>query len=248
MFAQDKSAIGPTTEERFPKLQLPAGFQATLFACDPLIEYPSVIAVGPKPGSMFVAQDYMSGLGYNSPRRSEVKLVEDTDGDGYADRSTLFAGDFNSIQGLTWHDGSVYVMHSPLLTSLRDEDGDGKADTRRDLLSGLGLSPKENPNLLHCANGVVAGHDGWLVSKVTPSPRFSFPSRSWRRSRICGNSAAHCNWMQSPQSRNRIDQRRFCGVCCKHWQRGTISRPGTPKCRRRSTWRLPRFRDRQARY
>ncbi|MBT6154647.1 MAG: c-type cytochrome [Planctomycetaceae bacterium] len=162
LFAQDKSATGPATEKRFPKLQLPAGFQATLFACDPLIEYPSVIAIGPKPGSMFVAQDYMSGLGYNSPRRSEIKLVEDTDGDGYADRSTLFAGDFNSIQGVTWHDGSVYVMHSPLLTSLRDEDGDGKADTRRDLLSGLGLSPKENPNLLHCANGVVAGHDGWL--------------------------------------------------------------------------------------
>ena len=162
LFAQDKSATGPLTEKRFPKLQLPAGFQATLFACDPLIEYPSVIAIGPKPGSMFVAQDYMSGLGYNSPRRSEVKLVEDTDGDGYADRATLFAGDFNSIQGVTWHDGSVYVMHSPLLTSLRDEDGDGKADTRRDLLNGLGLEPKKNPNLLHCANGVIAGHDGWL--------------------------------------------------------------------------------------
>jgi putative membrane-bound dehydrogenase-like protein len=160
--AQTEPTTGPITEKRFPKLQLPAGFQATLFACDPLIEYPSVIALGPKQGSMFVAQDYMSGLGYNSPRRSEVKLVEDTDGDGYADRSTLFAGDFNSIQGMTWHDGSVYVMHAPLLTSLRDEDGDGKADSRRDLLSGLGLAPKENPNLLHCANGVVVGHDGWL--------------------------------------------------------------------------------------
>jgi putative membrane-bound dehydrogenase-like protein len=162
LFAQNKTTTGPATEKRFPKLQLPAGFQATLFACDPLIEYPSVIALGPQLGSMFVAQDYMSGLGYNSPRRSEIKLVEDIDGDGYADRSTLFAGDFNSIQGITWHDGSVYVMHAPLLTSLRDEDGDGTADTRRDLLSGLGLAPKDNPNLLHCANGVVAGHDGWL--------------------------------------------------------------------------------------
>ncbi len=35
---------GPQTEKRFPPLRVPAGFKATLFACDPLIEYPSVIA------------------------------------------------------------------------------------------------------------------------------------------------------------------------------------------------------------
>ena len=30
------------------------------------------------------------------------------------------------------------------------------------LLTGLGLTPEQNPSRLHCANGVVAGHDGWL--------------------------------------------------------------------------------------
>ncbi|MCI0379244.1 MAG: c-type cytochrome, partial [Gemmataceae bacterium] len=43
-----------------------------------------------------------------------------------------------------------------------DKDGDGKADERRDLLSGLGLKPEDNPPRLHCANGVTVGHDGWL--------------------------------------------------------------------------------------
>lgn len=33
---------------------------------------------------------------------------------------------------------------------------------RLDLIKGLGLPPEENSNRLHCANGVVAGHDGWL--------------------------------------------------------------------------------------
>src|SRR5262249_30433133 len=60
------------------------------------------------------------------------------------------------------HDGTVYVMHAPFLTALRDTDGDGKADERRDLLTGLGLRPEDNPVRLHCANGVVVGHDGWL--------------------------------------------------------------------------------------
>jgi putative heme-binding domain-containing protein len=153
---------GPATEKRFPPLRVPGGFKATLFACDPLIEYPSAIAPGPRPGSLFVAVDYMTGLGEQIVRRDEIRLIEDLDGDGYADRSTVFADGFNSIQGLAYHDGAVYVMHAPFLTVLRDTDGDGKADERRDLLSGLGLPPEKNPVRLHCANGVVAGHDGWL--------------------------------------------------------------------------------------
>src|SRR6516162_78508 len=91
---------GPQTEKRFPPLQVPPGFKATLFACDPLIEYPSVISAGPRPGALFVAIDYMTGLGTEIVRRDEVRLVEDTDGDGYADKSTLVAKGFNSIQGL----------------------------------------------------------------------------------------------------------------------------------------------------
>jgi putative heme-binding domain-containing protein len=138
------------------------GFTATLFACDPLIEYPSAIAIGPRPGTLFVAVDYMTGLGTEIVRRDEIRLLEDLDGDGYADKVTVYASGFNSIQGLAYHDGTVYVMNAPFLTALRDRDGDGKADERRDLLTGLGLKPEENPVRLHCANGVVVGHDGWL--------------------------------------------------------------------------------------
>jgi len=153
---------GPSTEKRFPPLKVPAGFQATLFACDPLIEYPSAIALGPRPGSLFVVADFMTGLGTEIVRRDEIRLIEDTDGDGYADKATVYADGFNSIEGLTFHGDTVYAMHSPLLTALRDTDGDGKADERRDLLIGLGLTPEENPVRLHCANGLVMGHDRWL--------------------------------------------------------------------------------------
>lgn len=153
---------GPGTEGRFPPLRVPTGFRATLFACDPLIEYPSAIALGPRPGTVFVAVDYMTGLGTEIVRRDEIRLLADNDGDGYAEKSTVYAGGFNSIEGLTFHDGTVYAMHSPLLTALRDTDDDGVADERRDLLSGLGLAPEENPPRLHCANGIVWGEDGWL--------------------------------------------------------------------------------------
>jgi putative membrane-bound dehydrogenase-like protein len=160
--AEPPHVVGPTTEQRFPPLVVPDGFGATLFACDPLVEYPSVIALGPHPGTLFVAHDYMTGLGLEIVRRDEVRLLADSDRDGYADTSTVYADGFNSIQGLEYHDGTVLVMHAPLLTALRDTTGDGTADERHDLIKGLGLPPEENPNRLHCANGVVAAHDGWL--------------------------------------------------------------------------------------
>ena len=98
--AAEKAITGPDTEKRFPPLRVPGGFKATLFACDPLVEYPSVISIGPKQGTLFVAYDYMTGLGIEIVKRDEVRLLSDADGDGYADKSQLFAGDFNSIQGL----------------------------------------------------------------------------------------------------------------------------------------------------
>src|SRR5207342_1666573 len=109
-----------------------------------LIEYPSVIAPGFRSGTLLVAIDYVTGLGVDIVRRDEIRLLEDTDGDGYADRATVFASGFNSIQGLAQHNGVVYVMHAPYLTALRDTKGTGKADDRRDLLTGLGLPPEQD--------------------------------------------------------------------------------------------------------
>ncbi|MBM80612.1 MAG: hypothetical protein CMJ78_08475 [Planctomycetaceae bacterium] len=161
-FAQEKPLVGPETEKRFPPVVVPKDFKATLFACDPLVEYPSVIANGPKQGTLFVAHDYVTGLGVEITRRDEIRLLADTDNDGYADKSTVFAKGFNSIQGLAFSDGTVFAMHAPLLTAVKDTDGDGVADERIDLVDGLGLPPEENSNRLHCANGVTVGHDGWL--------------------------------------------------------------------------------------
>src|SRR5262249_44546444 len=143
---------GPATEKRFPPLQVPPRFKATLFACDPLIEYPSAIALGPRPRSLFVAVDYMTGLGTEIVRRDEIRLIEDTDGDGYGDKATVYAKGFNSIQGLAYDNGTLYVMHAPFLTALRDTKGRGVADKRQDLITGLGLTPEKNPVRLHCAN------------------------------------------------------------------------------------------------
>lgn len=161
--AGDAPKTGPASEKRFPPLSLPPGFKATLFACDPLIEYPSVIAAGPRPGAIFVAIDYMTGLGSDGKVKSEIRLVEDTNGDGYADKATVVAKGFNSIQGLAYHDDTLFVMHAPFLTAVPKPGAHAAASAeQKHLLTGLGLPPEKNSSRLHCANGVTVGHDGWL--------------------------------------------------------------------------------------
>jgi hypothetical protein len=103
----DPPRTGRASETRFPPLRVPPGFKATLFACDPMVEYPSAIAAGPRAGAIFVAIDYVSGLGAEIVRRDEVRLVEDIDGDGYADKASAYAAGFNSIQGLAYRDGTL---------------------------------------------------------------------------------------------------------------------------------------------
>ena len=65
-------------------------------------------------------------------------ILEDTDGDGKADKVTRFAEGLVMPMGFEFGDGGVYICESTQLTFWRDTDGDGKADTRRVILSGFG--------------------------------------------------------------------------------------------------------------
>src|SRR5262249_31085825 len=66
-----------------------------------------------------------------------IRRLEDTDGDGRFDRSTLFADGLTFPQGVLWHDGAVYTASPPSLWKLEDTDGDGVADRRTELVTGF---------------------------------------------------------------------------------------------------------------
>ena len=68
----------------------------------------------------------------------KLVILEDTDGDGRADRSTVFADDLHIPLSFEFGDGGVYVSEQPYLTFLEDTDGDGKADVHRRVLAGFG--------------------------------------------------------------------------------------------------------------
>lgn len=74
-------------------------------------------------------------------------ILEDTDGDGRADKSSIWADDLHIPLSFEFGDGGVYVSEEPDLTFLKDTDGDGKADFRRKVFSGFGC--EDSHHALH---------------------------------------------------------------------------------------------------
>lgn len=73
----------------------------------------------------------------NEPN-DKLVILEDTDGDGKADKSTVFADNLSIPLSFEFGDGGVYVSEQPCLSFLKDTDGDDKADVHQTVLRGFG--------------------------------------------------------------------------------------------------------------
>lgn len=97
-----------------------------------------------------------------------VRRIEDTDGDGKADRATVFADGFNTIAdgigaGVLARHGNVWFSCIPRLWLLRDDDGDGRAESRTALHDGYGVHVGFYGHDLH---GLRFGPDGKLYFSI----------------------------------------------------------------------------------
>lgn len=88
----------------------------------------------------------------------KIVILEDTDNDGKADKSTVFADDLHIPLSFEFGDGGVYVSEQPDLTFLKDTDGDGKADLRRRVLTGFGTEDSH-----HSLHDFTWSPDGDLI-------------------------------------------------------------------------------------
>jgi putative heme-binding domain-containing protein len=77
----------------------------------------------------------------------KIVILEDVDGDGRADKSTVFADDLHIPLSFELGHGGVFVSEQPHLSFLRDTDGDDRADVRIKLLSGFGT--EDSHHALH---------------------------------------------------------------------------------------------------
>ncbi|MRI00494.1 dehydrogenase [Kriegella sp. EG-1] len=131
----------PLTPEASAKLiQVPAGFDLQLFASEPDIINPIAMNWDEK-GRLWVIEtvDYPNTVrDENGVGDDKVKILEDTDNDGKADKVTVFAENLNIPTSFAFYDGGILVSQAPHFLFLKDSDGDDKADIREIVIDGWG--------------------------------------------------------------------------------------------------------------
>jgi azurin len=136
-------------------------FEVSLFASEeqfPDIACPIQIRWDSK-GRMWVAcsTTYPHVYPGNEPN-DKIVILEDTDGDGRADQSSVWADDVHIPLSFELGDGGIYVSEEPHITFLKDTDGDGKADFRRKIYTGFGTEDSH-----HALHDFVWTPDGDLL-------------------------------------------------------------------------------------
>jgi putative heme-binding domain-containing protein len=86
-----------------------------------------------------------------------ILILEDTDGDGVADRCKTFADKLHNPTGFEFWGGGILVGQAPDIMFLKDTDGDDVADVRERVMHGI-----DSADTHHTANAFVVGPDGWL--------------------------------------------------------------------------------------
>lgn len=148
--------------ESLKHMVAPRGFEVKLFASEPEIAKPICMAWDHR-GRLWIAEtrDYPNELQKPGQGRDRISICEDTDGDGKADKFTVFAEKLSIPTSLTFAWGGVVVHQAPDTLFLQDTDGDDKADVRKVLFTGWGTEDTHaGPSNLRY------GLDNWLYGIV----------------------------------------------------------------------------------
>jgi putative membrane-bound dehydrogenase-like protein len=155
--AQDKMPGPPLSPEQALKaFKTRPGFQVKLFAAEPDVVNPTAMTFDER-GRVWVCESLEYPRKSAGPGKDRIRILEDTDGDGKADKVSVFAEGLNIPSGILHGYGGVFVCNSPDLLFLKDTDGDGKADTKEVLLTGFGRDDTHE-----LPNSLIWGPDGWL--------------------------------------------------------------------------------------
>lgn len=170
-----------TAEEALEAFILQPGFRIELVANEPLIHDPVAIDFD-EDGRIWVVemQSYMpnvDGKGEIEPV-SRVVVLEDTDGDGTMDKSTVYMENLILPRAIRVVAGGVLVGEPPNLWFTRDTNGDGRADEKISIYDGYS-NREANPE--HGANGLLIGIDNWIHNAMFDGGRFRLINGEWVR-------------------------------------------------------------------
>lgn len=154
----------------FGKFEHDPRVRVTLFAVEPQVVDPVALCFTAD-GSCLVVEmrDYPLGLGAGAPPGGRVRRLRDTDGDGRADESVVFAEGLSYPTSITPWRGGVLVAAPPEIIYLEDADGDGLAEIRRPVAAGfpLGVTDSNFNGLRFGPDGRVHGVNGGNAGRIT---------------------------------------------------------------------------------
>ena len=149
-------------EESMKHLQVQPGLRVELFASEPDIFKPIDMKWDER-GRLWIVEtkDYPNDRQRPGEGNDQIKILEDTNGDGKADTFTVFADKLSVPTSLAFANGGVVVFQAPDTLFLKDTDGDDKADVREVLFTGWGVfDTHAGPSNLRM------GFDNWLWGTV----------------------------------------------------------------------------------
>ena len=153
-FAAELPRFAPVEpKDALATMKVQPGFRMELVASEPLIGSPVAICWDER-GRMFVVE--MRGYSeHRDEKLSRIKLLTDTNDDGVYDEAKVFADGLLWPTAIICWDGGVFVGDAPDILYLKDTDGDGKADVRRQVYTGFGTQ-----NVQGLLNTFLWGLDG----------------------------------------------------------------------------------------
>ncbi|MEO5995847.1 MAG: PVC-type heme-binding CxxCH protein [Chitinophagaceae bacterium] len=131
-----QEALSPEKSEKL--IQVPVDFEVKLFASEPDITNPIAMSWDEK-GRLWIVEsvDYPNTfLETDGAANDRIKICEDTNGDGKADKFTIFADKLNIPTSIVFANGGIVVSMAPYFVFLKDTDGDDKADIRENIMNG----------------------------------------------------------------------------------------------------------------
>ena len=154
----------PTPEEAVKGMSLPDGFKINCFASEPMIRQPIAMAFDDR-NRLWVAECYTyaeARTNFDLKLRDRIVILEDVNGDGRADKKTIFHDDLQRLTGLTVGFGGVWATCAPNLLFIPDADQDDRPDGKPQvILDGW----NDNSVRHNMVNGLKWGPDGWLYGR-----------------------------------------------------------------------------------
>ncbi len=142
-------------------MQAPKGFDVSLFAAEPDVQQPIALAFDTR-GRLWVAECYTySEHGkFDEDLRDRIVILEDTDGDGQADKRTVFWDQGQRLTSVEIGFGGVWALCAPNLLFIPDRDGDDRPDGEPVVVLDGWTACGHN-----LVNGLRWGPDGWLYGR-----------------------------------------------------------------------------------